>query len=644
MQQQLSLKSRILVLDQCLANQIAAGEVVNRPSSVVKEILENSLDAGATKLDIVIEQGGIKLIRVRDNGCGIHQEDLSLALKCHATSKISRVDDLYSISTLGFRGEALASISSVARVSLTSRIPVENVAWKISVAGGEKEEECLVPASHPIGTTIEVYDLFFNVPARRKFLRAPTTEFSHILEVVRRLALARFDVALYLQHNAKSVLSFDLAENKHDEEMRLAAICGEDFVAHAIAVVGETVGLKLSGWIAAPTFNRSQPDLQYFYVNGRIVRDKTLAHAVRYAYQDVLPTASQRYPAVVLYLDIDPSLVDVNVHPMKSEIKFREGNVVHGFIATVIKKALSKDGAFLGDMIFSGSIVEEQEKNQEEEQKEEINDGIGNVFQNAAELNFCFDPVVKLRDDNAVDFSFATKFDVAESNIACGDYKTSAEFDLSTQQFTQLTQTQSANYLAANYLGCAVAQLRNTYILAENKNGMVIVDVHAAHERITYEKLKADFWHNAIAKQSLLQPIIFTVSAKEAEYVEIENEIFSKLGLDVARSGQTTIILRCLPVLLRDADIEKLIHDVLADLIAEGMSFDLEKNINKVLATMACYSSVRSGRSLSLIEMNALLRQIETTERGGQCNHGRPTWVQITLTELQKMFQRTSSG
>lgn len=603
---------RIHVLEPFLANQIAAGEVVERPGSVVKELLENSIDAQATKLDIVIEQGGSSLIRIRDDGCGISKEDLPLALQRHATSKIQNVEDLFCVKSLGFRGEALASISSVARINLTSKVQNTDHAWQIKMEGSD-DNIVVIPASHPQGTTIEVSDLFFNVPARRKFLRTAQTEFSHILETVRRLALTRFDIAIYLQHNAKSILRFDVSKSQKDEELRLAAICGDDFVKQAIVIGGEATDMQVRGWIGLPTFTRSQPDLQYLYVNGRIVRDKTLAHAIRQSYQDVI--ADRRHPGLVLFLEIDPALVDVNVHPTKSEVRFRETRAVHDFIVQIIRKALASGGRTMA----TNNIVGLNEQNTQ--------DNFASSLETAPLKSSITEPSSK------IDYNF----------VPSSREKESREFvirspDVIYQQEIIQEVASTANAFA---LGQAIGQIQKNYILAQNAQGLIVVDAHAAHERITYEKLKASFWQDEVMQQELLQPMIFTVSLKEAECVEMYQDTLHRLGLELVRTSDVAVMVRSLPVLLLDANIEQLIHDVIADFVVDGTSFSVEKSLNKILATMACHSSVRAGRSLSLNEMNALLRQIEQTDYSGQCGHGRPTWIQLTtFVELQKMFGR----
>ena len=629
---------RIRILEPFLANQIAAGEVVERPSSVVKELLENSIDAQATKLEIIIEQGGIDLIRIRDDGCGISKEDLPLALQRHATSKIQDVEDLYCVKSLGFRGEALASISSVARVALTSRTHDADSGWQIKVAG--TDDVTVTPASHPLGTTIEVSNLFFNVPARRKFLRTATTEFSHILETIRRLALAHFAMAISLQHNNKSILRFNPCNNQQEQESRLAKICGNDFIEQAIAINGESTDMRIHGWISLPTFTRSQADLQYLYVNGRVVRDKTLAHAVRQAYQDVI--ADKRHPGLVLFLDIDPTAVDVNVHPSKSEVRFREARSVHDFVSQVIKKALATGKRSLSNVNEHCELWQNRDTKLcvSADQSEK-----GASFSSKEDKETT--ALVAEQQEGCEDFIFTGVQDL-QVRTPPSDYTMSPVVAPEEQEILQeniLEQEEKINQVSINRydyaLGKAIGQLDNNYILAQNEMGLVVVDAHAAHERITYEKLKADFWQGKIMQQELLQPITFGVSLKEAECVEQYQETFARLGLELVRGGEVSVMLRSLPVLLLDANIEQLVHDIIADFIVDETSFSLEENINKILVTMACHTSVRAGRSLSINEMNALLRQIEITAYSDQCGHGRPTWLQLTtFKDLKKMFRR----
>lgn len=586
---------RIQYLTPQLANQIAAGEVVERPSSVVKELLENSLDAGATQIDIDIEQGGIRLIRVRDNGCGIHRDDLALALDRHATSKIRSFDDLAAIASLGFRGEALPSIGSVSRIALMSRVAEAESGWRIE---GEHfgVPSSPMPAAHTVGTSVEVRDLFFNTPARRKFLRVEKTEFTHLEEVVRRIALSRDDVGIQLRHNERIVHAWRPSRDDAERERRVAAICGSAFLEQAIFIEFEAAGLKLSGWIGLPTFSRSQSDLQYFFVNHRIVRDKLIAHAVRQAYQDVLYHG--RHPAFVLYLHMPATDVDVNVHPTKHEVRFRESRLVHDFLFRGLHNALA---SVRPEAASASSVVTP------------------------------FNRPALATSRPSVDYAHQASMPL-QVRETMQHY---AELHQTILAPTPLTPEQTVPPL-----GYALAQLHEIYILAQNSDGLVLVDMHAAHERITYERLKQAFDHQDIEAQPLLVPISISVSAVEAALVEEHASVFSELGFDVTRAGYESIAVRQVPVILHDADIAGLIRDVLADLRSHGQSSRIREHMNEILGTMACHGSVRAQRKLTVTEMNALLRDMERTERSGQCNHGRPTWVAVGLADIDRMFLR----
>jgi DNA mismatch repair protein MutL len=569
----------IKILEPHVANQIAAGEVVERPASVVKELLENSLDAGADQIDIEIRKGGTQLIRIRDNGCGIHKDDLALALNRHATSKISNVDDLGHIASLGFRGEALASINAVSKLTITSKFQDEKSAWQII-------NNKLQPAAHPQGTSVEVCDLFFNTPARRKFLRTEATEFNYIEEIVRRIALSHFNVAISLKHNDHIVQNLGSAMTRIQQEKRIADICGSAFMDNAVYVEdsrrgGSRTAPTLYGWIGLPTFSRSQTDMQYFYINNRMVRDKLLSHAVRQAYQDVIQ--SGRHSAFVLYLQLDPSTVDVNVHPTKNEVRFKDTKLIHDYVFHNIHRAIAD-----------------------------------------IKPKFISEPPVDYRRGGSRHFC------TGDSRIA----------PTRTAQCTGSLRTARTQAALVGPLGNAIAQIHGTYILAENQNGLVLVDIHAAHERITYEQLKTAFAEGNIISQPLLIPMTIALSAKEAKYAEQYQDIFSQLGMEIANLNSETIIIRQVPNLLKDTNIEQLIRDVLADLIENNRSIRIQEYINEILATMACHGSVRANRQLSILEMNALLRKIENTERSRQCGHGRPTWIQLSINELNKMFQR----
>jgi DNA mismatch repair protein MutL len=588
-----------------LANQIAAGEVVERPASVVKELLENSLDAGACNIVLEIEHGGMRVIRIRDDGDGICKDDLALALCRHATSKIMELDDLEKVATLGFRGEALPSISSVSRLRLSSRAADSDSGWQVEGNGSDIVAEP-TPAAHPVGTTVEVRDLFFNTPARRKFLRTEKTEFNHLEDVVKRVALSHFQVGITLQHNNRAVQSLRPAEKLTEMEQRVASVCGKAFMENALRIEFEASGLRLTGWIAAPVFSRSQTDLQYFYVNGRMVRDKLVSHAIRQAYQDVLYHG--RHPAYVLYLELEPQWVDVNVHPTKHEVRFRESRLVHDFLFRALHRTLAE------------------------------------THPAAAET----------QNDETVSVSHSH-----DHAPAAGAYK-----PLSTQQHMPLRareqmpayqalhqvaladlQVAPADFIAAQEqpmppLGYALAQLHGIYILAQNAAGLVVVDMHAAHERITYERMKENFAGEGIRSQPLLVPVSIMVSEREANAAEDYRDIFTELGFEIDRMGTETLAIRQVPSMLRYANVETLIRDVLADVITYGNSNRIREEINAVFSTMACHGAVRANRRLTVPEMNALLRDMERTDRSDQCNHGRPTWVQLGMDELDKLFMR----
>ncbi|WP_269619883.1 DNA mismatch repair endonuclease MutL [Zhongshania sp. BJYM1] len=614
--------TKIHLLDPRLANQIAAGEVVERPASVVKELLENSLDAGARRIELEIEDGGVKLIRVRDDGEGISHEDLPLALSRHATSKISVLEDLESVASLGFRGEALASISSVSRLSLSTAREDSDSGWSARSEGRDMEA-VLAPIAHPRGTTVEVRDLFFNTPARRKFLRTEKTEFNHLEEVVKRQALSRYDVGFSLRHNGRAVHSLKPANNQLEQERRLAAVCGPAFMEQTLFIDREAMGLRLWGWVALPSFSRSQADLQHFYVNGRYVRDRLVVHAVRQAYRDVL--FHGRHPAFVLYLELDPASVDVNVHPTKHEVRFRDGRTVHDFIFRTLHKVLADVRP-------------------------------DTVPQNASVPQMTGEPMLAMPETQsamALTESAAgpSAGDAVLSNSS-GAYQSQYRPQLAS--FSSEVADQRAGYQrlqtpqglstgdasVAPPLGYALAQLKGVYILAENQQGLVLVDMHAAHERITYERMKNARDGEGIRSQPLLVPMNLAVSEREADCAEQHSDVFAELGMRVERAASESVIVRELPSILADTSVEQLVRDVLSDLLEFGSSDRIRAHINEILSTMACHGSVRANRRLTLPEMNGLLRDMEATERSGQCNHGRPTWVQVGMAELDKWFLR----
>ncbi len=575
-----------------LINQIAAGEVVERPASVVKELVENSLDAGAQSVQVDVQAGGQKLIRIRDDGAGIPKEELSLALSRHATSKISSLEDLEAVASLGFRGEALPSIASVSRLTLCSRARSADAAWQVEADGGEISAPR--PAAHPPGATVEVHDLFYNTPARRRFLKTERTEFGHIEKWMRRLALARPDVAFTLTHNRRVVLKLAAATGQEQQLARISKICGDAFAEQAVHIDRDVEGIALTGWIALPTFNRSQPDLQYWFVNGRSVSDKMLAHAARHAYRDVL--FHGRYPAYVLSLTVDPATVDANAHPAKHEVRFRDGRRVHGVVSQTIEVALS-DTRPGGHAVTPVPVTSER------------------VFGQAS--------MPLQRQASAAPQAVRETLAGYESMAAAMPRAEVAREDADVPP-----------------LGFALAQLGGIYILAENRDGLVVVDMHAAHERIVYERLKRGYDDNAVVRQPLLVPESVSVAENEADLVERYSDVLEHVGLVIERSGPGSLRVREVPALLKDADVESLLRDVLADLSEAGRSNRVEDACNEYLATMACHTSVRANRSLSIEEMNALLREMEATERADQCNHGRPTWTTLATSDLDRLFLR----
>lgn len=600
---------RIHTLPMQLANQIAAGEVVERPSAVVKELLENSLDAGARQIDIEVEQGGSKLIRLRDDGCGIHKADFSLALSRHATSKISSFEDLEGVTSLGFRGEALPSISSVSRLELRSRTEGSASGWGVQ-GNGEQALSEPEPIAHPQGTTVEVRDLFYNTPARRKFLRTEKTEFGHLEGVVKRIALSRFEVGFTLRHNQRVVQKLRPALVPAEQQQRVANVCGQAFIDNALTIEFEVAGMRLWGWVALPTFSRSQADLQYFFVNGRMVRDKLVTHGIRQAYQDVLYHG--RHPAYVLYLALDSSAVDVNVHPTKHEVRFREGRMVHDFLFRSLHSALAEAKAGAGLTADSASASEFAPM---------TSPGMSG---SAAGLAYPQATTSVFHRQSAMPLAVREQLQGYQALAQGAASATLPEHDTDNMP----------------PLGYAIAQLHGVYVLAENARGMVLVDMHAAHERITYERMKTALEGEGVRSQPLLVPLSINVSQNEARFPAEYPEVFEELGFTLQAIGPEVIVVREVPSLLREADIEKLVRDVLSDLATYGTTRRVKEAINELLGTMACHGSVRANRKLSVPEMNALLRDMENTERSGQCNHGRPTWVQLELDQLDKLFLR----
>jgi len=619
----------IHLLPDLLINQIAAGEVIERPASALKELMENSLDAGATDITVQLEGGGVKLLRVRDNGKGIAKDELPLALMRHATSKIASLEDLQQVASMGFRGEALASMAAVAHLSLTSRTVHETHGWKVDALNGIVGEPA--PASHAPGTTVEMRDLYFNTPARRKFLKSEATEFAWCEEAFKRIALSRPDVAFSLQHNGKTVWQLQSTPplTRGGREglpqgatlNRISAILGEEFGHAAVGVERQAAGLSLRGLAALPAYSRSSRDAQYFFVNGRFVRDKVASHALRQAYQDILH--HQRHPAFVLFLEMPPQQVDVNVHPAKSEVRFRESQGIHQFIFHTLQQALSTP-------IAGTETKESSEPDSSFPRRRE-----SSVVENSMDSRF-------RGNDGAPRFQ--------QQNMRLGVAEREAAYRLWEVQMEKGEGGREKGKTAPAFdvplpeseapLGFALAQLSGTYILAQNTQGLIVVDMHAAHERIVYERLKTSLDTEQLATQPLLIPVSFHASALEVATVEAEQDALHTLGFDIAPLSPNTLAVRAMPAMLKQSEAEAAARDAIDELGEFGASRALTERRNELLATLACHGAVRANRILSITEMNALLREMEQTERSGQCNHGRPTWFQISLTELDAMFMR----
>ncbi len=595
----------IRVLPDLLINQIAAGEVVERPAAALKELLENSLDAGAANITVQLAGGGTQLLKVSDDGVGIARDELALALARHATSKIASLDDLERVGSLGFRGEALASIAAVSRLTLASRRNGDKHAWSIASEGPQLSAP--EPAAIASGTTVEVRDLYFNTPARRKFLKTETTEYAHCEEAFRRIALSRSSAGFTLQHNGR--VQWHLKPQSVEE--RIGELQGKEFAQASIAVDENSAGLRLHGQVSSPAMARATRDAQYFYVNGRFVRDKLLAHAVRQAYQDVLH--HDRHPAFVLFLDIDPALVDVNVHPTKTEVRFRDGRGVHQYVFHALSKALAGTA---GDTVTTQQAVPGFS-------------GFSGLSSSGAPRSW--------RPSGMPGTAYAPRQSAMAltASEAVGFYDTL--FGARTAPASSMPE---ATENEAPPLGFALAQLAGIYILAENRHGLVIVDMHAAHERIMYEKLKTALDAQDIPMQPLLVPVTLTAAALDIATAEEHGATLRQIGFDVAPGSPTSLIIRAVPAMLADADARTLAADVLREMREVGASRVLTERRNELLGTMACHAAVRANRRLTVTEMNALLRDMEATERSGLCNHGRPTWRQVTVAELDKLFMR----
>ena len=591
----------IRILPDQLINQIKAGEVVERPSAVVKELVENSLDAGATRIEIEVEQGGLNLIRIRDNGVGIPREELPVALQRHATSKIQNLDDLERVASLGFRGEALPSILSVSRLTLTSRVASASHGWQISGAGEFNNAEPK-PAAHAVGTTVEACDLFYNTPARRKFMKADSTEFRHIHQFINRIALCRFDAGFSLKHNQRRVVDLAPANAAPECAARVAQICGDDFIRNSILIDEQRMGMSLSGWVGLPSFARTQADLQYLYVNGRAVRDKLLSHALRRAFADAMH--STHYPAFVLYLELDPVGVDVNVHPQKTEVRFRESSKVHDFLFGAVHQLLRRQRP-------------EPEQHHHAHFSEPVSMSVQQPIRYAPPSSGYTPSNFAIREPSAtVESLWAAK---------------------ATEQPASLPQ-------AVEYpLGHALAQMHGVYILAQNNSGLILVDAHAAHERVLYEQFKQQLTDGGIPSQALLVPEQISLDEEAADVLESRNEELRRYGLELDRSGPASIIVRAVPPLLAGQDIAALLQELAADEDRRTNSTHLGEVLDaqhRIMADMACKAAIKANRRLTVAEMDGLLRDMERTELSGQCNHGRPTWVQVDMAELDRLFLR----
>ena len=588
----------IRVLPEQLIHQIAAGEVIERPASVVKELVENSLDAGARRVDVEIEDGGARLIRVRDDGAGIERDELALALSRHATSKITTIDDLERVSTLGFRGEALPSIASVSRMRIVSRTGSSPVGYSVSADNGALS--ALEPASQARGAAVEVRDLFFNVPARRKFLRAERTETQHIARMIERLALSRFEVGFSLSAARRVLADYAPAASQLERERRVAQIVGEEFITNALYVEHEAAGCRLTGWLCQPTYARAQPDLQYFYLNGRMLRDRLVSSAIRLGYRDVI--FHGRHPAFVLFLEIDPRQVDVNAHPAKLEVRFRDGRHIHDFLFRSVERVLRDT--------YAGAANAPPPANAS---------AIG--FDANHAMWPARSPLREWPSQSYLSLRVSGQAPAARAAVAEGSAAAPVEPETPP-------------------LGFALAQLHGIYILSQAPDGLILVDMHAAHERTTYERMKLALEAGEIVSQPLLIPSVLSVSPAEADVLEEHATTLLRLGLDLARSGPSSVQVRAAPAFLKPTDLGELIQRICADLTATGATRGVEDALNRVLGTMACHGAVRAHRNLSIPEMNSLLREMERTVRSDQCNHGRPTWTYISLADLDRMFLR----
>jgi len=609
----------IRVLSANLIDQIAAGEVIERPASVVKELIENAFDAGARRIDIEIERAGLALIRVRDDGCGLDAADLTLSVERHATSKIATLDDLEGIASFGFRGEALPSIGSVARLRIVSRDRASEHGSELRVEGGMRS--AVAPAAHPVGTSVEVRDLFYNVPARRRFVRSDSTEFGHVLRQVERLALSEPAVAFRLRHNGREILDLPAAEDRSGIEQRIDRIVGAEFRSHALAIDESTGALKLTGWLGLPVAARAQADLQFWFVNARAVRDRVLANAVRLGYRDVLYHG--RHPAYLLYLTLDPRQIDVNAHPTKLELRFRDSRAVHDGVFRSVERALAHTRPTAGAGGVAGAPHDP------------------GTASGSAALPFIADAAAIGRFD-AGGFG-AGRPDAAHRHAPGGGVLHAAD----ASDVYARSSFAAARALAASEptpaqqpLGIAIAQLHGLYILAQNSDGLILVDTHAAHERVIYEQLKSQYQGAAPASQLLLEPLSVAAAEHEIDALLAESAQFDRVGFEIERHGPERLAVRRVPALLARIDIGALFAQLGRELTGEAGSHHLDGAANRILGAMACRAAIRGQRALSLGEMDALLRQMEQTERASQCNHGRPTWMRLSLRDIDQLFLR----
>ncbi|TNF70104.1 MAG: DNA mismatch repair endonuclease MutL [Gammaproteobacteria bacterium] len=639
---------RIKALPGLLANQIAAGEVVERPASVVKELIENSIDAQATEITVELEAGGKSFICIKDNGSGILKDDLALALSAHATSKIYELSELESVETMGFRGEALASIASVSEVSLISKHCEADMAWEVIQKGKEKDSFDLKPAALPVGTSIVIKNLFFNTPARRKFLKTDKTEFAHIDELIKRFALCYFNIAFTLIHNGKVIKQLPIADSIDKQLERVSQLGRKDFLTRTIQVdKTSSEGIRLWGWIGEPEIAKATQDMQYFYINGRMIKDKVVTHAIKKAYQDVLYHG--RYPVYVLYFSIQSDQLDVNVHPTKNEVRFHNSQKVHSFIYSVIDQALDKTMPSITETVEEAdhqtdnktTIHQSNKKLPQDDKVVSVNEQV-TAYHKLGKRSELFDDSLDLIFPNQSEL-ITEDVNTLENNGIAAESLLKEQVSLDQQLSSTTTESKSQALIEEETypLGFALAQLHGIYILAENKKGLVLVDMHAAHERILYESAKSSWQKDQMSKiETLLIPITITLSQEALITFEEFNDIFSELGFEMSLLGQSEIVIRSIPAFIKINDLENLIVQLLTDFKMLGFSKELEAYFNQLLATISCHSAVRANDQLTIEGMNEILRQMEKTVRSNQCNHGRPTWVQLDFKDLDKFFMR----